>query len=140
MYPVAHTYCGKVGTPEFASGRVDAGRGSRDVAAALVAGAQHRTTVGIDRLDVPDAIVAPARFAVFNPEIARSMMTARQSVANQHGIGAIGIELALGFVHAMILVQNYAAGQSQWLSAVHHLGRDQAYRIRRQSVGHGSLG
>src|SRR5690625_5503130 len=118
MYPVAHTYFGKVGAPGFASGRVDAGGASRAVAAAQVVGAHHKKMVGINGFAGADVIVPPAGFAVFHAVIARSMMTARQSVANQHGIGAIGIELAVGFVHELILVQNFAAGQRPWLSAV----------------------
>jgi hypothetical protein len=80
-----------------AAGRVDTARPGGAFAAADDVGADHPIDIGVKGLARPDHAVPPAGVAVLGVVDAGGVMIAGEGVADQDGIGALGIGLAIGF-------------------------------------------
>jgi hypothetical protein len=51
------------------------------------------------------------------------MVRGIQGMANQHGIGFVGIQRAVGLIHQLVMRNGLATLQAQGLGKVHGLGR-----------------
>ena len=83
--------------PGLAGRGIGRGRAGRAHAAADHVGADHEVFFGIDRQsradhDVPPALLAGQRVNVGD------MLVERQRMADQHGVGLVGVQLAIGLV------------------------------------------
>ena len=87
----------KIQPPQFAGGRIGRGRPGRAHAAADHVGADDEVAVGIERAAGTDHGFPPARLAGHRMHVG-DMLIAGQRMADQNGVGAVGIELAIGLV------------------------------------------
>ena len=126
MSPTVTT--GKVQPIGLAGRRVDAGRPGGAIAAAEHIAADHKEAVGVEGLAGPDAVVPPAGLGGVAVVIAGGMGAAAERVADQDGIGAVGVEPAIGFVGQRDRAQRRAALQTEGLifGKGEGLGRDAA--------------
>ena len=83
--------------PRLAGGGIDRGRPGRAHAAADHVGADDEVAVGVERPAGADHGVPPAGLAGHRMHIG-DMLIAGQRMADQNGVGAIGIEVAIGLV------------------------------------------
>ena len=88
---------GKFQSPRLAGLRIGRGRPGRAHAGAEHVRADHEVTLGVDRLAGADHGLPPAGLAGHRIG-ARHMMVAGQRVADQHRVGALGVERAVGLV------------------------------------------
>ncbi len=88
---------GKFQSPRLAGLGIGRGRPGRAHAGAEHVRADHEVTFGVDRLAGADHGLPPARLAGHRVG-ARHMMVAGERVADQHRIGALGVERAVGLV------------------------------------------
>src|SRR5690554_7225656 len=68
--------------------------------------------------------IPPAWLTVIMAVVAGGVVVPRERMANQHRIGALGIECAVGLVHQIIGWQGFAAGQGQGAVEVRRTWRD----------------
>ena len=88
---------GKFQAPRLAGRRVNRGRAGGAHAGAHHVRADHEIALGVDRLAGTDHGFPPARFLGDRMQ-AGHVLVAGERVAHQHGIGALGIERAVGLV------------------------------------------
>ena len=88
---------GKIQPPHLAGGRIGRGRTGRAHAAADHVRADDEIVVGIERPAGTDHGLPPAGLAGDRMHIG-DMLIAGQRMADQNGVGAVGIELAIGLV------------------------------------------
>ena len=72
------------------------------MAATEIVETDNKKMVSIDRLAWPNTLLPPAGFFVFRAVVSGSMMVAAESMADQYAIGALGVQLAIGFIHQLI--------------------------------------
>ncbi len=87
----------KIQPPWLAGGRVGRSRPGRAHAAADDVGADDEVTVDVERQPVADHVLPPSRLARHRMHVC-DMLIERQRMADQNGIGALGVELAIGLV------------------------------------------
>ena len=80
-----------------AGGGIDRGRPGGSLAAAQHVGADDEIAVGVERLARTDHVVPPARLAGLVADAGR-VRIARESVRDQDGVRAVGIQMAVGLV------------------------------------------
>ncbi|MNF78292.1 hypothetical protein D3C84_604680 [compost metagenome] len=136
VHPVFHGQHREVGAVGAAGFRVAAAGSGGAVAAAEVVEADDEELAGVDRLAGADAAVPPARLAVVGAVVAGGVVVAGEGVADQHGIAALGVERAVGFVDQLVVGQLAAAGQREGVLEVQYLGTDQADGIFGEDGGH----
>lgn len=103
--------------------RMRAHRAGRAEARAEVVDADDEEAVGVDRLARPDHVVPPADLALGMH--ARHVVRGVERVADEHGVGALGIERAVGLDHQVVADELRAVAQRQRLGEVHALGYHQ---------------
>ena len=106
---VADRHHGKVQPVGLAGRRVEAGRPGRAIARADDIAADDEEAVGVEGLARPDAIVPPAELVGVAVEIAGGVRAAAQRVADQDGVGAVGVERAVRLVGDRHRAQRLAA-------------------------------
>ncbi|MCY1540492.1 hypothetical protein D9M68_761370 [compost metagenome] len=136
MDPVFHGHHREIRAKRLAGGGVEAGGSGRAVAAAQVVQADDEELAGVDGLAGADATVPPAGLAFVRAVVAGRMMVAGQRVADQHGIAARGVQLAVGLVDQLVVGQAAPAGKCQGFGEVQHLGRHQANRVLGKGSRH----
>ena len=94
---VANGDDGKIQAPRLAGFRIDRRRAGRAHAGADHIRADHKIALGVDRPARTDHGLPPARL-LGNGMHARDVLVARERMTNQHGVGARGIQLAIGLV------------------------------------------
>ena len=87
----------EIEAPGLAGRRIGRGRAGGAHAAADHVRADHEIALGVDRLAGPDHGLPPAALAG-DRMLARHVLVAGERVADQHRIGALGIERAVGLV------------------------------------------
>ena len=87
----------KIQPPHFAGGRIGRGRPGRAHAAADHIGADDEVAVGIERAAGADHGLPPAGLAGDRMHIV-DVLVAGQRMADQDGVGAVGVEFAIGLV------------------------------------------
>ncbi len=87
----------KIQPPQFAGGGIGRGRPGRAHAAADHVRADDEVTVGIERAAGTDHGFPPAGLAGHRMDVG-DVLIAGQRMADQDGVGAIGIELAIGLI------------------------------------------
>ena len=87
----------KIQPPQFAGGGIGRGRPGRAHAAADHVRADDEIAVGIERAAGTDHGFPPARLAGHRMDVG-DMLIAGQRMADQDGVGALGIELAIGLI------------------------------------------
>ncbi|MFK4491274.1 hypothetical protein ABIA45_006352 [Bradyrhizobium sp. USDA 336] len=88
---------GEVEAPDLAGGGIDRRRPGRTHAAADHVGADDEVVLGIDGAAGADQRLPPAGLAGDRMDVG-DMLVAGQRMTDQHGVGAIGVELAIGLV------------------------------------------
>ena len=104
---------GKVAAPRLPRGRIDGHGSGRAEAAAEVVDADDEEAIGVERFARSDHVVPPADVVGIVGVEARHVMRRVQRVADEHGIGARGIELAVRLVCEVVLRQRATAGQRE---------------------------
>jgi hypothetical protein len=92
-------------------------------ARAQVVHADDKEAVGVHRLSRADHVVPPAFAFVLAFVHTGHVVRGVERVAHQHGIGAVGIELAVGLESQVVIADGGAALQRQHLGKMHGLGR-----------------
>ena len=93
--------------------------------------------IGIEGLPRTDADIPPAGLAIFHAVITGGMMISRQGMADQDGIGFVGIEFAIGLEYQVIASQFLAAAQRQGLIETQLLSCDDADGVGWDGFRHG---
>ena len=88
---------GKIETPVAPRGRIDGRRPAGAHAAADDVGADHEVAVRVDGLAGPHVMLPPAGL-VLAQMIARHVGVPGQGVADEHGVGALGVQGAVGLI------------------------------------------
>ena len=119
--PVFHRDHRKVSTIDLAIGAIRIGvhRASRAKARAQVVDADNKKAVGVERLARPDHAVPPALGLGLPLVDAGHMVRGVQGVAHQHRVGALGVEVAVGFEAQVVGADGRATGQRQRLGEMH---------------------
>lgn len=92
--------------------------------------AHHKKARGVDGLAGADHIVPPAGGFIVRVMAAGNMMVARQRMTDQDGVAGVGVQLAIGFKHQLIVLKRGAAGQGQRRVEEGGLRRDKADGMR----------
>ena len=100
------------------------------MAAAQIVQPNHKKRIGIDGLAWAYHIVPPAAVLIGFGVLARHMVIARQSVANQYRIAFGGIQLAIRFHHQIKTGQHLPILQRQRLFKCNFLWRDHTHTAR----------
>ena len=87
----------KIQPPQFAGGRIGRGRPGRAHAAADHIGADDEVAVGVERTAGADHGLPPARLAGHRMHVG-DVLIAGQRMADQNGVGTVGVEFAIGLV------------------------------------------
>ena len=136
-HPVLNGDDGEIRAVGLAVLQVDGGRAGGAFAAAQVVATHYEELAGINRLAGADAVIPPAGFAgIVLVVVAGDVMIARQRVADQHGVAAVGVQRAVGFVNQFIVRQRPTAVQRQRFIKTGGLGRDQTDGIGGKSRRH----
>ncbi len=114
--------------PQFAGGRIGRGRPGRAHAAADHVAADDEVTVGIERAARADHRLPPAWLAGHRMHIG-DVLVAGQRMADQDGVGAVGVEFAIGLVGDLERGEIDAAIERQRLVGAEQ--RDQRTRMVR---------
>ena len=128
-HPVANRHHREVSAPGVAGLRVDAGRPAGAGAAAQIIQAYDEEPVGVDGLAGPDAGIPPAGALVALAGIAGGMVVAGQGMADQHRIGGVAVEGAIGLIDQLVGRQGTAAFQFESSIKLERSGLDQTYRV-----------
>ena len=96
------------------SGLIDCGPG-RAEAASQVVDADDEKAAGVDRLVRPDHVVPPADVLAVVGVVAGHVMRRVERMAHEHGVGGVGVELAVRLVGDVVARQPLAAGKLQRL-------------------------
>lgn len=88
------------------------------MAATEVIHAEYKKFAGIDWFTGANALIPPAGLTVLLTVYARRVMIATESVADQNSIGFGLIELAVGFIHQVVITQLATAGERNRLVKV----------------------
>ncbi len=115
---------GKVRAPGLAAGRIDRRRAGRAEAAPEVVGADDEEAARVERLAGPDEVVPPADVGFLVFVEARHVMRRVQRVADEHGVRARGVQLAVGFIGDVVGGQLGAAAQRDRLIEARFLRYD----------------
>ena len=102
------------------------------MAAAEIIQAYHKETVGIDHLTGADTGVPPARALVLHAVVARRMMVTGQGMTDQHRVGRVAVQGAVGFINQLVGRQGTATLQFErgvemvclWLYQTHGICGD----------------
>ena len=102
-----------------------------------------KKTLGVERLARPDHVVPPADVVGVVGVVAGDVVRRVQRVADQDGVGAVVVQLAIGLVGEFVVVERPAAGQLQRPVEIRGVGHDRTHRARQarrggaRSVGRG---
>ena len=88
---------GKIQSPRLAGRRVGRSGTGRAHAAADDVGADDEVTIDVERQPVADHVLPPSGLARHRMHVC-DMLIERQRMTDQNGIGALGVELAIGLV------------------------------------------
>ena len=98
--------------------------------------ADDEKAVSVYRFARANTFIPPAGFFVAGFVVARRVVVSAQGMANQHRVGAILVELAVGFVHQFVARQITPTGKFQWLVKDCVLRRDNSYGMRTVGSAH----
>ena len=126
-HPIFYGHHREIGTVGLAGGRVGAQRAAAAGAAAQVVEPDHEKAVGIHRFIGADHVVPPAGVFVVRMMAAGHVVRAGQGVANQDGVGLIGIECAVGFSNQIKTGQRVAVLQGKGLFECNRLRGNDAH-------------
>src|SRR5690625_3024412 len=101
LHPVATAEQGKIRPPDAPGLGMDRGGAGGAVTAAEVVQRDDKEMSGVDGLAGTNIGIPPARAPVLPGMVARSVVMARQGMADEHRIAALGIELAIGFIQQL---------------------------------------
>ena len=124
VHPVLDGDHRKVAAPDSAGVGIDAERPGGAVAAADIVDADDKVTIGVQRLAGADHVVPPAGVGRVIGMEPGDMVRGIERVADQHGVGAVGVECAVGLEHQFVVVQHRAAAQRQRGGKARGLRRD----------------
>ena len=128
----------KIQSPHFAGGRIGRGRPGRAHAAADHIGADDEVAVGIERAAGADHGFPPAGLAGHRMHVV-DVLVAGQRMADQNGVGAVGVEFAIGLVGDLERGEIDAAIERQRLVRAEQRDlRTRMVRLLRPLVGDGS--
>ena len=122
--PVFNGDKGKLRPPRLAGKRIHRARPGRTVAAAKVIDPDDKKLVGIQRLARPHEVVPPAASLVLIGIAPSNVVRTGERMANQHGIIACGVELAIGLIDQLVTLKLPAALERQRLIKTRPLRRD----------------
>ena len=129
--PVFHRHHRKIGAPWFSRRGIDGRRPGGAEATAEVIGADDEKAPGVQRLSRADEVVPPADVVRIFGVVAGDMMRGVQRMADENGVGALGVELAIGLVRNVEGRKRRPALQSYRLAEMRGLGAHCADRGRR---------
>ena len=113
VHPVLDRDEREVGAPGFPGRRIRRQRPGRAEAAAEIVDPDDEEAVGVERLARADHVVPPADVVGLLRVVAGHVVRCIERVADEHGIGAVGIERAVRLVGEFELRQRPAAGERQ---------------------------
>ncbi len=125
---VANCDDGKIQAPRLAGFGIDRRRAGRAHAGADHVRADHEIALGVDRPAGADHGLPPARL-LGNGMHACDVLVARERMTNQHGVGARGIQPAIGLVGDLKRGELDAGVEPQW--PVPELGDERVARLIR---------
>ena len=132
VHPVFHRDNRKIGAIDAPGVRVQVHGPGRAKAGTEVVDADDEEAVGVQRLARADHVVPPA-FALGLTFIdAGHMVRGVQCMADQHRVGLVGVELAVGLVGQGVAANRCAALQRQRLVEGEELRRDKHKKTRRR--------
>jgi hypothetical protein len=120
--PVFHRHQREGGAIGLAGGRIVVHRAGRAEAGAEVVDADDEEAVGVDRLARAHHVVPPAGALRLVRVVARHVVGGVQRVADQHRVGLVRVQGAVGFIHQRVVADGGAALQAQRFGEVHRLG------------------
>ena len=121
--PVFHRHHRKVGAVNAAGVRVDMHRSGGTKTGAQVVHANHEEPVGVQRFAGPDHAVPPALGFLLPRVYPGHMVRGVQRMADQHGVGFVGVQCAVGFITEVVRTDRRATLQGKWRLKQHRLGR-----------------
>ncbi|EEG23330.1 hypothetical protein EIKCOROL_02052 [Eikenella corrodens ATCC 23834] len=127
-YPIFYGHHREIGTVGLAGGWIGAQRAAAAGAAAQIVEPDHEKAVGIHRFIGADHVVPPTGVFVVRMMAAGHVVRAGQGVANQDGVGLIGIECAVGFSNQIKTGQRVAVLQGKGLFECNGLRGNDAHR------------
>jgi hypothetical protein len=95
--------------------RVDGKRSRGSFASADDVGTDHEKTIGIDGFARTDHEIPPPRSLVFSCMKSRYVRVSRKRVGDQHGVGAIPVQLAVGLIRQRHRAQGFPAFQFHFI-------------------------
>ncbi|MPM78721.1 hypothetical protein SDC9_125732 [bioreactor metagenome] len=119
--PVFHRHHRELRAIDGARVRVGVHRPGRAEARAQVVHPDHKELVGVHRLARADHVVPPALALGLVLVDARHVVRRVERVADQHGVGLVGVEFAVGLVGQRVVTDRGAARQWQRLGEMHEL-------------------
>ncbi len=122
--PIFDRHHGETAAPRLASGGVEAHRAGGAEARTGIVGAQDEKALGVERFAGADQVVPPAYALGVACMRAGGVMAGVERMTHQHGVAALGVERAVGFIHQLVGGQLRAALKRQRLLERHALRRD----------------
>ena len=133
VHPVLHRHHWEVGAVGPAGCRIGVHGAGGAKAGAQVVDANDKEAFGIQRLAGANHVVPPA-FGVGLAHIDTGhVVRGIECMANQHGVGLVGIQAAVGLVAEMVVRQGSAALQRQRSCEVHALCSGNQWRVQARS-------
>ena len=122
MDPVFHRHHRKIGTVDTPGIGVHMHRAGGAKTRAQVVDANDEKPLGVDRLARANHVVPPALALGLAFVRARHMVRGVQGMANQHRVGALGIQLAISFIGQGVIAHAGPALQRQSIRKMHETG------------------
>ena len=91
--------------------------------------ADDKKVVSVDRLPWANTLVPPAGFLGVRTMVSGSMVVPAESMTDQYAVGALLVELAIGFINQLVARQVTSTDQLQWLIEVSNLWCNDTYGV-----------